>query len=117
MRRDWHCLADVVVIDGPTNTMTTKITTGTNPVAIAANIATNKIYVANAGQSFCHGHQRCDYLYPLNIFPCPRFTAIAVNAVTDNIYVASSRDTVTVINGDTNATSKVLWEAIPMESP
>jgi DNA-binding beta-propeller fold protein YncE len=110
----------VTVVDGKTlSTMT--LTAGPMPVAIAINEATNKIYVANHGGLY-HGeiflgngsitvidgatNSTATVTDPNAKFPC----AVAVNPLTNKIYVANNdfgSVSVTIIDGATNSTKTV----------
>jgi DNA-binding beta-propeller fold protein YncE len=110
----------VTVIDTETYTTVATITAGVCPSAIAVNSATNKIYVANAGQTsiICGS---CFNFGSITIIdgasntattisdPNVRYPqAIAVNPATNRIYVANSDWGVTVIDGNTDATVTVV---------
>lgn len=107
----------VTVIDGATNA-TTRIDTGKGAGFIAVNPVTNKIYVANGnpalqpppGSGFgtdvtvIDGATNATATVTVGANPC----GVAVNAVTNKIYVAASdANQVTVIDGATNATSTI----------
>ncbi len=132
-----HCGGDptcespgtVSVIDGVTNQVAT-VTVGAVPIAAAVNSATNKIYVAN----YCGTVPNCglgtqgtvtvidgatNTTFSVNVGLSP--LAIAVNPVTNKIYVANqcgdanchSNSTLTVIDGATNNTATVNAGVIP----
>jgi YVTN family beta-propeller protein len=109
---------NVTIVDGITNSTIT-VQVGVRPRAVAMNEATNKIYVANAGTCAPLGGS-CDpgsvtvidgatnlttaVIDPNAISPI----ALAVNSVTDKIYVANGfSGNVTVIDGATNSTVTV----------
>jgi DNA-binding beta-propeller fold protein YncE len=108
----------VTVIDGKTDTTTT-VTAGVCPWAVAVNPATNKIYVANhgffsliCGSCISYGsvtvidgttNSTTTIIDPNAKFP----QAVAVNPLTDKIYVANWSGNVTVIDGATNSTTTV----------
>ena len=105
----------VTVLDGATNS-TTIISAGSTPLAVAANLATNKIYVANFG-NFLKGSDPGSVTVidgatestTTVIDPNARGPrALTVNEATNEIYVANqwSRN-VTVIDGATNSTTTV----------
>ncbi len=113
----------VTVIDGATDDTTT-VTVEAGPAAIAVNSVTNKIYATNS----CGNHPNCVYPYPpgtvtvidgatnntttVNVGGDPR--ALAVNSVTNKIYVADyGDDNVTVIDGITNNTTIVNVGGLP----
>jgi YVTN family beta-propeller protein len=71
------------VIDGATN-LTTTVTAGTEPYAVAINPVTNKVYVANYGSAYVtviDGATNTTITITAGISP----TAVAVNPVTDKI--------------------------------
>ena len=109
----------VTVIDVKTYT-TTRITAGVCPSAVAVNPVTNRIYVANAGQTsivcgscFNRGsvtiidgatNAATEIADPNAKYPA----AIAVNTTTNKIYVANSgTGNVTVIDGVTRSTTTI----------
>jgi YVTN family beta-propeller protein len=71
---------------------------GQQPVAVAVNATTNKIYVANNRDNtvtVINGATNATTTVPVGQQP----VAVAVNEATNNIYVANSEnDTVTVIS-------------------
>jgi len=109
------------VIDGATSSTST-VSVGADPSAVAVNPVTNKIYVVNTNGYFTNsdndinngghtgsvtvidGADNSTATVDAGILPC----AIAVNPVTNKIYVANEGDnTVTVIDGATNGTATV----------
>jgi YVTN family beta-propeller protein len=80
---------------------------GTNPVGLAANPVTNKIYVSNfRGNSvtIIDGATNSTSTVPVGSYP----EALAINQITNEIYVANSDGgDVTVIEGATNSTSTI----------
>src|SRR5215813_4951845 len=112
----------ITVIDGDTNTSET-VEAGLCPTAVAVNPTTNKIYVANFGHTSLYCGSCFDYgsitvidgetnatatvKDPNGRFP----VAVAVNTVTNKIYVANnynnSTGNVTVIDGATNSITSV----------
>jgi YVTN family beta-propeller protein len=108
----------VTVIDGATDSTTT-VNVGTDPVAVAVNQVTDKIYVANFGNSsanYVDGNVTVidgatdstatvsvgPNLYNGNLGPGP--IAVAVNSVTDLIYVVNFySNNVSVIDGNLTA--------------
>src|SRR5215469_1233645 len=104
----------VTIIDGATNSTST-IQVGAHPLAIAVNEVTNKIYVAERGSFPASGGDRggitvidgtsgaTTKVVDPNAF-LPR--AVAVNSVTNKIYVANFRN-ITVLDGDTTSTTTV----------
>jgi len=115
---------NVTVIDGATNSTTTL--TDPNavfPVGVAVNSATNKVYVANAGNyptGMNHGNVTVidgatnsvttvtdpNALSPGG--PDSRGFAVAVNSATNKVYVSNEgSNNVTVIDGATNATTTI----------
>lgn len=109
---------NVTVIDGATNSTTT-VSAGVHPVGVAVDEATNKIYVANVGD--CGPFGNCDSHGSVTVIDGatnstitvidpnangPR--AVAVNSVTNKIYVANSfSSNVTVIDGANNSSTTV----------
>jgi YVTN family beta-propeller protein len=104
----------VTVIDGSTNT-TTSLPLGTPPnSAIAVNSLTNQIYVTNSAPAFTNGSVTViDGATNASTNVVAGFVpgTIAVNSVTDTVYVGNlglaGGSTVTVINGTTNAATTV----------
>jgi DNA-binding beta-propeller fold protein YncE len=82
---------------GQGQTVTATIPVGINPVAVAVNPVTHKIYVADCPQTIVNGHVpfgtvtiidgATNATAALGAGVCPR--SIAVNPVTNRIYVAS----------------------------
>ena len=109
----------VTVIDGNTN-VTTDVPVGICPSAVAVNPVTNKIYIANFG-SFCLiGNWCINYGSVTVIDGATNHTititdpnaknprAVAVNPVTNKIYVANNlSQNVTVIDGASNSIKTV----------
>lgn len=91
----------------------TTIPAGNDPVAIAVNSVTNKIYVANFSSNdvtVIDGATNSATTVGVGQAPI----AIAVNSVTNKIYVANSGSAgVTVIDGATNSTATVAVGASP----
>ena len=114
---------NVTVIDGATNSTTTVTDPNAfDPVGVAVNTITNKIYVANLGNfpsGVNHGNvtvidgatnATTTVTDPnaLNPGAYSQGLAVAVNSTTNRIYVVNgSSDNVTVIDGATNSTSTV----------
>lgn len=111
---------NITVIDGATNTTTTVTDPNAiNPVAVAVNLVTGKIYVANGGDYPAANHGNVTIIDgttnatttitdPNALGPL----AVAVNQTSNKIYVANGGDSalagvggVTVIDGSTNAIS------------
>jgi probable HAF family extracellular repeat protein len=116
-------LVDVLVIDGVTNAVTLVDPNAINLVGLVVNPVTNKIYVAddgidgNTSPPTSHGCRivvidgatnATTTITDPNVgkASCPQ---IAVNTVTDKIYVANdpAASSVTVIDGTTNSTTTV----------
>ena len=103
----------VTVIDGATNATST-VTVGNTGVSsgggIAVNPVTDKIYVTDSFENSVYvidGPTRLTIEVPVGTTPI----ALAVNAVTNKIYVVNAQDTtgtVTVIDGATNTTTTVI---------
>jgi YVTN family beta-propeller protein len=93
--------------------LSTTVPTGSYPIAVAANPATNKIYVANQNSdsvTVIDGVTNNTTTVWIGSSP----NALAVNSVTNRIYVAEvNAATVTVINGANNQTSSVATGAGP----
>ena len=91
----------------------TTVAVGNSPTAIAADPATNQVYVANLGSAnvtIINGATNATTTVAAGTRP----TAIAVNPVTNQIYAANSTsNNVTVIDGVTNATTTVAAGAYP----
>jgi YVTN family beta-propeller protein len=87
--------------------VTTAVAVGQDPVALAANPVTDKIYVANQGSNsvtVIDGATNATTSIPVG--PAP--SALALNTVTNKIYIANSGSgTVTVIDGATQGTTTV----------
>ena len=104
----------VTVIDGSTDTTTT-VTAGVCPWAVAVNPATNKIYVANHGHvslicGSCISYGSVTVIDGTTnstttiIDPNAKFPqAVAVNPLTNKIYVANWSSNITVIDGATSS--------------
>ena len=94
------------MIDGATNATIT-VATGANPIAVAVNPVTNKVYVANNGSAnvtVIDGATNATTTVAAGTDPY----AVAVNPVTNKVYVANyGSASVTVIDGATNATTTV----------
>ena len=88
-------------------TVTTTVSAGTEPLAVAVNPVTNKIYVANnSSNNVTVIDGATNSTSTINAGTAPRF--VAVNPVTNKIYVANAgSNTVTVIDGATNSTTTV----------
>jgi YVTN family beta-propeller protein len=109
--------AAITVIDGATNS-TTSIPDPSGPVAVAVNEATNQIYVANVSESCGSLPNSCVYTVTVidgasnntsTVTVQDPAVAVAVNAVTNQIYVVNSSNPgfVTVIVGATNNTTTI----------
>jgi YVTN family beta-propeller protein len=106
----------VTVVDGATDTPQSTIQVGTNPVSIAVNSVTNRIYVANSNSStltVIDGANDQATTVALSVTTPNAGTisvepvAVAVNSVTDQIYVALSASYVIVLDGATNNTTQI----------
>jgi len=90
------------------------VPTGHDPIAVALNPVTNKIYVANQGSNsvtVIDGVTNNTTTVSTGASPC----ALAVNPATNKIYVANENSaTVTVIDGATNHTSSVSTGIAPI---
>ena len=108
--------ANVTVIDGATNG-TSNVAAGANPVAVAVNPVTNQIYVANEGTISTAGSvtvidgvtsatTSIDVGAVPSVLPGP--FAVAVNPITNKVYVANnSGNSVIIIDGVTNTIKNV----------
>ena len=109
----------VTIIDGPTNN-TWSAPAGLCPGAVAVNPATNLIYVVNTANFdvCCANVTVIDGVFQgsvTNITVGGDPQAAAVNPITNKIYVTNNADdTVTVIDGATNATTTVPVGSGPM---
>jgi YVTN family beta-propeller protein len=107
-------------------TLIDTIPVGNAPVSVAANPRTNKVYVVNQ----CGSGPACDYsngtvsvidgatdLVTATITVGSNPGQVAINQVTNKIYVTDSiqggNSTVTVIDGETNATATVYVGVLP----
>ncbi|MEA3309109.1 MAG: YncE family protein, partial [Chloroflexota bacterium] len=96
----------VVVLDGSALTITSEITVGANPVAIAANPTNNQVYVVNRTDQTVSIIKGNSVIHTVTVGITP--THVAVNPVTNYAYVSNSGDdTVTVIDGSTHMTSTI----------
>ncbi|HYL86635.1 MAG TPA: hypothetical protein VE263_20590 [Candidatus Angelobacter sp.] len=114
---------NVTVIDGATNSITTVADPNAiNPVGLAVNSVTNKVYVVNAGNYPASNHGNVSVIdgttNAITTVPIDPNAltpqALAVNQTTNKIYVANANDSaltanggVTIIDGATNAISTV----------
>jgi len=123
--RDKGINGTITVIDGDSNTTTT-LSAGMCPIAVAVNPATNKIYVANFGHTSLYCGSCFDYgsitvidgetnTTTTVVGPNAKFPqAIAVNQVTNKVYVANNFSAnVTVIDGTDNSVTAVSTESFP----
>ncbi len=100
---------NVTVIDGATNQVTATVAVGSQPqpLSVAVNPVTNKIYVANFGSNnvtVIDGATNTTTTVAAGTNPF----AVAVNPATNTIYVANDQSAnVTVIDGATLATTTV----------
>ena len=95
-------------------TLVNTLTVGANPVAVAVNPATNKIYVANQNSNnvtIIDGATFSTRTVITGAAP----DALAVNSVTNKIYIANANgNSVTVLDGTTNRTSTVTVGGYPI---
>lgn len=99
----------VSVIDGATNTPAATVSVGGFPQGIAVNPATNQIYVAlfnglSSTVSVIDGASNT----VVNSIPVPGAEYVAVNAVTNRIYISASNNTVQVIDGSSNTVTATI---------
>ena len=94
-------------------TLLTTVATGSQPVALAINLTTKKVYVANQNSNNVTAIEEATdstETIPVGAYP----TAVAVNPVTNKIYVTNQNsDTVTVIDGVSNSTTVVATGRFP----
>lgn len=118
---------NVSVINGATGAVTATIPVGSVPIEVAVNPVTNMIYVSNCGDGsnnyvYCGGSGNGSVTAinganntTTTITAGTNPFALAVNPVTNNIYVANMEsNTVTVINGATNTTQSVATGTLPI---
>jgi YVTN family beta-propeller protein len=94
----------VSVIDGHTNTVT-NLAAGANPGPVVLNAATNKIYVANYGDgnlTVIDGSTNTLTSILLGVQPASS-TAMALNPVTNKLYLANDRVGLTKVDLSSNA--------------
>jgi YVTN family beta-propeller protein len=88
-------------------TLVTTVTVGANPVAVAVNTTTGKVYVANQDSNTVTVIDGATN-NPVNVPTGAGPAAVAVNPLTNSIYVANGdAGTLTVIDGATNHTSTI----------
>ena len=98
------------LIDGSTNSTVDSIVTGNSPGAVAVNPVTNRVYVANYGDSpgnvaVVDGATKTTSTINAGSNP----NAVAVNQVTNKVYVPNMGDnTVTVIDGANGNPTSIL---------
>ncbi len=94
--------------------VTATVPVGANPYAVAVNLVTNKVYVANLSSNtvtVIDGASNSTVAVPADQYP----QAVAVNPVTNKIYVANSgSNDITVIDGATNSTTTVTVGSAPV---
>ena len=92
----------------------TNVSVGSNPVAVAVNAVTNKIYVVNQNSNnltVIDGVTNQTTTIATGLMP----TALAINPVTNKIYVTNGNsNSVTVIDGQTNLTTSVPTGSYPV---
>src|SRR5208282_6430265 len=82
--------SNVTVIDGTTNTVTSTVTAGVGPRAVAVNLATNQIYVANQSRLFVTVIDGATNTASNVPTPGGAPTSVAVNPVTNTIYAVNT---------------------------
>ena len=98
---------NVTVIDGASNTVKTNETVGLGPVQIGVNSLTNQVYVSNNNSTMSVIDGATDTVRTITNLSATPF-AIAVNPVTNKVFATNLADnSVTVIDGDINATSSL----------
>ncbi len=94
-------------------TVVTTVSTGSQPAALAIDLTTKKLYVANQSSNTVTVIDEATYstaTIPVGSYP----TAIAVNPATNKIYVANQySNNVTVIDGAWNSTTVVATGGFP----
>ncbi len=99
---------DVVAVFAPDKQATINVKVGKEPVALAINESTNRIYVANNAEgsvSVIDGTNDV-VVAMVNVGTLPY--VLAVNPVTNKIFVSNTfSNEITLIDGATNATSKI----------
>jgi YVTN family beta-propeller protein len=99
-------MAFAFVINVRADAVVATVPVGTEPQAIAIDSVTNKIYVANLGNTVTVINGASDSTTTVTVGASP--VAIAVNPATNKIYVANGfSDNVTVINGANNSTTNI----------
>ncbi len=97
-----------VSVFNPETKTTSSVKVGKDPVALAINEATNRIYVANNGSasvSVIDGGSDA-VIATVNVGSLPY--VLAVNPVTNKIFVSNTfSDVITLIDGNTNAITKI----------
>ncbi len=101
------CIVLSTALPCSSQTVITTVATGSQPVALAINTHTNKVYVVNQysnSVTVIDETTSATATVPVGSYP----TAIAVNATTNKIYVTNqSSNSVTVIDGASNSTAVV----------
>ena len=108
------CVAVLAVaVPAGAQRVTTTVSVGSAPFAVAVNPVTNQIYVANDNSNtvtVINGATNATTTVSAGSAP----SAVAANPVTNQIYVTNAAsNTVTVINGATNATTTVSVGTVP----
>ncbi|HEY1732062.1 MAG TPA: YncE family protein [Terriglobales bacterium] len=92
----------------------TNVTVGFDPVAVAVNATTNKVYVVNQNSNtltIIDGLTNQTVTVATGLLP----TAIAINPVTNKIYVTNGNsNSVTVVDGQSNRTTSVSTGSYPL---
>ena len=107
-------LAFAFSVPAAAQTLINTLLVGTNPVAIAVNQATNKIYVANQNSNnvtIINGATLSTSTVAAGAAP----DAVVINSVTNKIYIANANgNSVTVLDGTTNRTSTIAVGGYPI---
>src|SRR5579863_8731997 len=95
--------SNVTVVNGANRTVAATVATGTNPVSLGVNTATNMVYAANNGSNNLTAINGASNTVAATIGAGSNPVAVTVNPLTDTIYVANNGSgNVTVVNGANN---------------
>ena len=97
----------VIALDGATN-LTTSLAVGNGPTAIAVNVVTNMIYVANQTDGTVTVIDGATFTVVTTVTVGALPMQLALNPVTDKLYVVNQNgNSVSVIDGATNAATTI----------